>query len=127
MIPLFTTPSFWLLLLDVSSRAFAFRNGVVGYGVDFGKKCIDARSVLRKSISASTMCTTTSTMKLSMAESSDNININAALIELMEEADFGQDILDEVNYDATGMTTFVEQPVMFSNPKDEQNGFDFER
>ena len=66
-------------------------------------------------------------MKLSMAESSDNININAALIELMEEADFGQDILDEVNYDATGMTTFVEQPVMFSNPKDEQNGFDFER
>ena len=54
-------------------------------------------------------------------------SMDAALLELMEEADIGQDILDEVSYDATGMTTIVEQPVMFSNPKDEQNSFDFER
>jgi len=150
----------WLLLLD---GAFAFQNG----GIDFGKKCINARSVLPKSISSSTMFTR-ATMKLSMVEknkdnskfynwfddfveyvsepfddteednntyfektnNNDNnnaFNMDAALVELMEEADVGQDLLDEVNYDATGMTTIVEQPVMFSNPKDEQNGFDFER
>ena len=164
----------------VSSRAFVFCNSNA-VDIDFGKKSINARSVVRKSISTSAKSTATSTIKLCMVESSDNINNNnnsnrnkdnakfydwfddfvgyvsesfddtedadgydknkgkiktndnnafsmdAALLELMEEADIGQDILDEVSYDATGMTTIVEQPVMFSNPKDEQNGFDFER